>query len=259
MRRIGRSARLLAACWLMAVPTAGTADEGPPAPMSVDQLLQTWEEHASSITFLEARFIITTVSPAWGSKKQAGRLVLGLPNQAVVELSPIDPDGRLMPPESRLAWTGRATMFFDYPSRIAFRTRMTAERFGPPELACLPFFFKMTVVEAKARYDWEITGQNDSVVAVKVRAKGGRKIGEDYQSCVIVLDRHTYLPRKLFTFPSNPSQDRVEYLLTGLVLNKPFDISALADPPSQGWRFSDYGKWDAAGFLRGLWTTRIVE
>ena len=258
MRRIARSGCLWAAALLAALPP-GEADEVPPGPASVEQFLRDWEDHASSITFLDAHFSRTDVSKAWGDSRYRGRLVLGMPNQAAVEFTKIEEEGRPAILEERVVWAEQSLTQYASQQQSVFRFRQARPQPRPPEIACLPFFFNMTAEQAAARYNWRFLKQDDGLSLIEIRAKGGGLINETYERCFVWLDRQTFLPSRFRLDPVEGKGDRQEFLLTGLVLNQPCEIPALGATVPPGWALREWDEAHLPRWARGFFKASLSD
>ena len=243
MRRIVRAAWLLTPAFLAI--GAGGPDE-PPRPDSkaaeaVDRVLNAWHEKAATTTSVEVRFR-EIIRDKGTETRWSGRAILAAPNLAMVERSSVDAQGRPVEIKERTIWNGRSILRFDMETQVVERYPLRPEWPSAPGPIRLPFFYRMTVEEAKRDYDWALVREEEGPFVLKAtpRRKPGRLAEAD--SNLIVLDRETFRPVKV-ACPDPTHDSLVTYQAVDIKYNTIDDPGDLENPCLDAWTVTERDGW----------------
>ncbi len=256
MRRIGRTAlSCVVALLAIGFPTAKSDEKPRPSPQAVDpvdRILEEWQAKASTIKSVEVRFKRSQDDPVWGNHSRwVGRAVLATPNLALIEEFGTDANGKATSLTDRMIWNGESIFWFNPEKQDACRIRLSTEWTRPPRTICLPFFFGMTVEEAKRDYDWTLIGETLGVVLLKAEPKVKPGSSPGWQTSFIYLDRKTYLPKRLI-LRDRVGRETETYDSIEIKLNAVEALDELLEPCLDAWTVSE-GKdslWPIRLFLK---------
>jgi outer membrane lipoprotein-sorting protein len=244
MRRIGRFALLVT----LATSNLVRADDPPKSdPEVVDRILAEWQAKTGAVTAVDVRFHLEERS-AWDQIGSEGRAILVAPNRALVETRIIKPDGKVGELANRMIWNGQTILQFDPKENRVFRYKPRTEWSTAPEPLRLPFFFRMTVEEAKRDYDWSVR-EDKTQVALKARLKAKPRPFQMDEDRIILLDRETYLP-KMLVLSSRDGKSSQRFRVLSLKVNPTEPLDDLLEPCLDAWTIVDRDDWLTRLFLK---------
>jgi outer membrane lipoprotein-sorting protein len=255
MSRIGRAAGILSLTLLTIGSPEAHSDEKPkPNPQAVDpvdRVLADWQAKASTIKSVEVKFHRTDNEPGWGQTRYEGRAILASPNLALVEFTRVGDKGKAIAIEERMIWNGRSIYQFAMDDQKVTRFLLKDEWPAAPSLLRLPFFYRMTVEEAKRDFAWELVKQEQERIILKVAPKALSANASLFRSCFIELDPKTFRPRWMVSTDA-AGDGRHTYKPIDIKINTVVDTSELTDPCLDAWTVTevDSGSWPARLFFK---------
>jgi outer membrane lipoprotein-sorting protein len=255
MRRIGRAARIFALAVLASGLLAARGDDTPrPSPQavdSVDRVLEEWQRRSLTIKSVEVKFHRTDESKGSVRTRYEGRAILAAPNLALLEYSPVKDDRKAISIKDRTIWNGRSIYQFDMDAQKVWHYSLPNEWPAAPSFLRLPFFFRMTVEEAKRDFAWELLQGRPGCIFLKVAPKTESVGFPVIESHFIELDAKTFRPRWMISTLLDGSV-RQTFEATDLKINTVEDTSELTDPCLDAWTVikKNGGAWPARLFLQ---------
>ena len=249
MRRIARAAGVLAFVLMAGASDAMRADDPPrPDPGAVDRVLAEWRAKVSAITSVDVRFRMRDEAKSWDSTRRVGRAVLATPNRAFLETYTVGPDGKTGGLFERMIWDGRTILQFDPDEHRVFRFPLRAEWPAAPGPLRLPFFFRMTVEEAKRDYGWSVVRETENQVLLKASPMARPGPLRDTGDYFLFLDRKTFLPKTMIVQQADGG--RQTYEVVEIRLNPTEPLDDLFEPCLDAWIVEERDDWLTRLFLK---------
>ena len=240
MRWIGRTACLLGLALLGPGIDASRSDDRPkPGPEAVDRVLAEWHGKVSSTRSVDVRFRRIDHAKGQGSRSYEGRAIMASPNLAMMEVSPIEADGKVGSLQERMIWNGRSILQFDMAEHQAHRFPLLDEWPAPPTLMRLPFFFGMSVEEAKRDFDWAILRDEPEDLVLKITPRRMPRASSSFERCVLVLDRTTFSPRHMIVSGGGEEGSR-EFDALDIRRNVDVDVEGMKAPCLDAWSVTEH-------------------
>jgi hypothetical protein len=251
MRWINRAAGIFALAVLAFGSTTSRSDDQPKAVDAVDRILADWQAKASTIQSVEVKFHRIDDAKGWGQTHYQGRAVMAAPNLALAEFTPVGADGKATAILERLIWDGRSIYQFEMEGHKVWHFSFPEEWQAPPSWLRIPFFYRMTVEDAKRDYAWELLREDQDRIFMKVSAKAWSARSTCFQSCILELDRKTFLPRQMIVTDAE-TETRQTFKPIDIKINTVKDTSDLTGPCLDAWTVSevDCSKWPARLFWK---------
>lgn len=168
----------------------------------------------------------------------------------MAEFTPVGDDGKSPAIEERLIWNGRSIYQFSMDQHKVFQFQLPEEWPAPPSLLRLPFFYRMSIEEAKREFTWQLLKENQDRILLKV-TRVGPAHSEGSRTCFLELEKKTFRPVQMVV-NVRESRERKTFKLIDIKINTVLDTNELTDPCLDAWKVvkGPLSKWIVDRYLQ---------
>ena len=194
----------------------------------IDTLLRQWGERAADVKSLYCEFTRVTEDKAWRTKERANGSARYLhPKRARLDVLGENAESVVL--------TGAGDIWVYVPAKKKiniYELPPNAEN-DPLQNGPLPFLFERDPEKARGRYRFELLGEDERIIHLRVHPK----LGPDQATFVraeLWLDKKSFLPAKLVFIESN--RNEVTYVFNKIWTNIPLDPDVFVGKRIKGWK-----------------------